>query len=300
MDPIVHTIFEPKTSSWQYIVVCPKTKDCAIIDPVLDYDLGNFTVSTQSADALLEIVRKEHLLVTHLLETHAHTDHLSAAYYIQATLWSKGHPNAPICIGENITIVQSLYAHRYDIPKEELQNAFNHLFRPDETFCIGELTSVAIYLPGHSSDHGAYHVGPVVFTGDSLFNPDVGSARCDFPGGDPRALWRSLQRLIKFPDETRLYPGHDYPPNNEAFARDPIPCVTVAEQRETNKHLKSISTEEDFVRWKRQQDQVLSEPKMLHQALQVNVRGGKMPGRSHDGKALLQCLVSVPKALLTG
>ncbi|KAJ5554382.1 hypothetical protein N7513_004341 [Penicillium frequentans] len=300
MNPIVHTRFEPKTCSWQYIVVCPKTKDCAIIDPVLDYDLANFTVSTQSADALLKIVRKEHLQVTHLLETHAHTDHLTAAYYLQATLWAKGHPHAPICIGENVTIVQSFCAHRYNIPKEEFKNSFDHLFKPDEKFSIGEMTAVAIDLPGHSPDHGAYHIGSNVFTGDSLFLPDIGSARCDFPGGDAKTLWRSMQRLLEFPDTTRLYTGHDYPPNNEASARDPISFVTVKEQRETNKHLKGESTEEDFVAWKGGRDHALAEPIMLHQALQVNVRGGKMPGRSHDGKALLLCLVSVPKVLLTG
>lgn len=159
---------------------------------------------------------------------------------------------------------------------------------------------MAMYLPGHSADHGAYHIGPDVFTGDSLFMPDVGSARCDLPGGDVRTLWKSMQRLLQFPDETRLYTGHDYPSNNEASARDPKAYVTVKEQRETNKHLKDGSTEEDFVKWTGGKDHVLPEPKILHQALQVNVRGGKMPGRSHDGKALLQCLVSVPKTLLTG
>lgn len=162
------------------------------------------------------------------------------------------------------------------------------------------MTAVAMYLPGHSLDHGAYHVGPDLFSGDSLFMPDIGSARCDFPGGDARTLWKSMQRLLEFPDTTRMYVGHDYPPMNEASARDPQACVTIKEQRETNKHLKNRSTEEDFVKWSSGQDRVLSEPKMLHQALQVNVRGGKMPGRSHDGKALLLCLVSVPKALLTG
>ncbi|KAJ5658200.1 uncharacterized protein N7484_001849 [Penicillium longicatenatum] len=275
MNPIVHPIFEPKTSSWQYIVVCPKTKECAIIDPVLDYDLGNFVVSTQSADALLKIVRKHHLTVTHLLETHAHTDHLSAAYYIQATLWTKGHPNAPICIGENITIVQNLFAHKYNIPKEELKNSFDHLFSPNETFRIGEMTAVAMHLPGHSPDHGGYHVGPDVFTGDTVFMPDVGSARCDFPGGDLGALWKSMQRLLAFPDTTRLYTGHDFPPNNEAYAPDPKPYVTVAEQKETNKHMKNGSTEEDFMAWSNQRDQVLSEPNILHQALQVNCSWGK-------------------------
>ncbi|KAJ6121622.1 hypothetical protein N7512_004087 [Penicillium capsulatum] len=300
LQPIVHSVFEPNTCSWQYVVACPKTKEAAIIDPVLDFEPAIFTVSTQSADRLLEIVHKHGYTVTRLLETHAHADHLTAAYYIQEILWARGHPHAPICIGENITIVQSFFAHRYNVPREELQNAFDILFRPDDQFQIGELVGIAMHLPGHTPDNSGYHFRGNIFTGDSIFHPDIGSARCDFPGGDARSLWRSLQRLLAFPPDTRLYTAHDYPPSNESAGRDPVPFITVGDQRTLNKHLKNGSTEEDFVAWRNQKDRVMTEPPLIHQALQINIRGGKMPGRSHKGKAMLNYLVNVPKTLLTG
>lgn len=299
-QPIVHSVFDPKTCSWQYVVACPNTKEAAIIDPVLDFEPTMFTVSTRSADSLLEIVRKQGYTVTRLLETHAHADHLTAASYIQGSLWSRGQPHAPICIGENITIVQSVFAHKYNIPKEELRNAFDHLFRPDEHFQVGDLDCIALHLPGHTPDHGGYHFRGNIFTGDTILNPDIGSARCDFPGGDARELWRSMQRLLAFSPDTRLYSAHDYPPSNESAGRDPVPFVTVGDQQSQNKHVKQGSTEGEFVAWRRQKDVVMTEPRIVHQALQVNVRGGKMPGRSHEGKAMLQYLVNVPKMLLTG
>lgn len=300
MEPIVHTVYEPKTGTWQYIVACPNTKEAAIIDPVLDFEPTAFKASTESADALLDIVRENNYKVTHLLETHAHADHLTAAYYIQQVLWATGEEHASICIGENITIVQKTFAPRYNIPKDELQNAFDHLFRPNETFQIGDLTATALHLPGHTPDHGGYHIGSNVFVGDSLFNPDVGSARCDFPGGDARTLWQSAAKLLALPDETKLYTGHDYPPSNETSKRDPRPFATVKEQKERNKHVKTGSTESAFVQWRTDRDNSLAEPKLLHQAMQVNVRGGKMPGKAHGGKTLIQFVVHVPNKLLTG
>ena len=299
-QPIVHSVFDPKTCSWQYVVACPKTKDAVIIDPVLDFEPTIFTITTQSADALLDIVRRNGYTITYLLETHAHADHLTAAYYIQGTLWAQGHPHAPICIDENITIVQNIFAHKYNIPREELLNAFDHLFHADEQFRVGDMNCMALHLPGHTPDHGGYMFKGCIFTGDSIFNPDVGSARCDFPGGDARTLWRSMQRLLAFPPDTRLYSAHDYPPSNESTAPDPVPYVTVGDQRNENKHVKFGATEDDFVMWRKQTDRVMSEPPIIHQALQVNVRGGKMPGRSHEGKAMMYYLVNVPKNLLTG
>lgn len=300
MEPIIHTLYEPKTGTWQYIVACPKTKEAAIIDPVLNFEPAAFKVSTESADALLEIAKKEEYKITYLLETHAHADHLTAAYYIQQTLWAAGQPHAPICINENITIVQKTFGHRYNIPKEELENAFDRLLRPNETFQIGELNVTVLHLPGHTPDHGGYRIGNNVFTGDSIFNPDVGSARCDFPGGDARTLWQSMQKLLNLPEDTKLYTGHDYPPSNESPARDPLPYTTVRDQRERNKHVKTGSTEEEFVRWRSERDSGLNEPRLLHQAMQVNVRGGKMPGKAHDGKTMMQFIVHVPNRLLTG
>ncbi|KAJ5291807.1 hypothetical protein N7478_001058 [Penicillium angulare] len=300
MNPIIHPVFEPKTGSWQYIVACPKTKDCAIIDPVLDFDLLHFTINTEAADSLIDAVRKEGYNVTHILETHIHADHLSAAYYIQSTLWTQGQPHPLSCIGENVTIVQRYFANRYNIPERELQNCFDHLFRSDEVFKIGELTVMFMDLPGHTPDHGGYKIESNVFVGDTVFNPDVGSGRCDFPGGDAKVLWQSLQRLLSLPPETRLYVGHDYPPNDEASARDPVSFMTVEEQNNLNKHLKHGVKKEDFIEFRNRRDYDIPEPELIHQAMQVNVRGGKMPGKSHNGKALMQVLVNVPKVLLTG
>lgn len=298
MEPTVHTVYEPKTGTWQYIVACPKTKEAAIIDPVLDLDTAKFTISTDPADALLELARNNGYKITYLLETHAHADHLTGAYYIQQELLAQGHHHTPICIGENITQVQQTFAQRYNISQAELDNAFDRLLRPGETFQIGELKTTVLHLPGHTPDHGGYHVGGNVFTGDSLFNPDVGSARCDFPGGCARTLWKSMQSLLELPSDTRLYTGHDYPPSGESASRDPVPYTTVRDQRERNKHVKTGSTEEEFVRWRTERDSGLNEPRLLHQAMQVNVRGGKMPGgKAQNGKAMFQFVVHVPNRL---
>lgn len=300
MEPIVHSIFEAKTCSWQYVVACPHTKEAAIIDPVLNFEPELFRVTTESADALMDCIIKHGYTVKMILDTHAHGDHLSAAYYIQQSLWARGQPHALICIGENIKIVQSYFAHKYRIPNGEFEDSFNHLFQSDEVFNIGEVVCTALHLPGHTPDHVGYQMGNSIFTGDTMFNPDVGSGRCDFPGGDARKLYRSMQRLLKFPPETRLYTGHDYPPCNESTAREPLPYVTVGEQQEKNKHVKTGSSEEDFVQWRNERDRFMPEPKLVHQAMQVNVRGGKMPSKSHDGKAYLLYLTEVPSVLLTG
>ena len=203
-QPIVHPVFEKKTSTWQYIVVCPSTKQAAIIDPVLDFDPASATVSTQSADKLLSVVSSEKYTVTHLLETHAHADHLTAAHYLQNTLQSQGSPKAQICIGQRIRSVQERWASKYDIPASELENAFDKLLVDDEQFQIGELPVKVLYLPGHTPDHVGYQIGDNVFTGDSIFNPDVGSARCDFPGGDSQHLYSSMMRLLALPGHVRL------------------------------------------------------------------------------------------------
>ncbi|KAJ5577984.1 uncharacterized protein N7459_006948 [Penicillium hispanicum] len=298
MEPIVHPVFERRTCSWQYVVACPKTKEAVIIDPVLDFEPDLFTVSTDSAEALIDFVAKNGYTVTHLLETHAHADHLSAAYYIQASLWTKGSPHALICIGENITAVQKSFAHKYNIPKEELENAFDQLFKTNERFLIGELEATALFLPGHTPDHVGYQIGANIFTGDTIFKPDIGNARCEFPGGDARKLWRSIRHLLTFPPETRLYAGHDYPTTDECASQGCQPYMTVDDHRKTHKYVQE-GAERDFITWRRQRDRALADPRMVHQALQVNVRGGKMPGRSHEGKALFQYLVSVPKTLVS-
>ncbi|KAI9923939.1 hypothetical protein ASPWEDRAFT_50326 [Aspergillus wentii DTO 134E9] len=295
MQPIIHTVYEKTTGTWQYIVACPDTKDAVIIDPVLDFELSTFTVNTHSADGLLGLIAQQGYTITHILETHAHADHLTASFYLQQTLVASGKPQPQICIGQQILAVQELFGPKYDIPAGDLDNAFDHLFANDEVFNVGRISAKVLHLPGHTPDHVGYIIGENVFTGDSIFNPDVGSARCDFPGGDARTLYKSMKKLLSLPPSFKLYTGHDYPPFHEQVAcREPMPYVTVEEQNERNKHAGSASTEEEFVRWRTERDRQLQEPRLIHQALQVNVRGGRMPRKIHGSRVFLNFLVDVP------
>ncbi|KAB8220925.1 beta-lactamase-like protein [Aspergillus novoparasiticus] len=294
MEPTVHPIFEKQTSTWQYIVACPETREAVIIDPVLDYSQEQLTINTTSADSLLYVVNLHHYKVVRLLETHAHADHLAAASYLQSRLQAQG-ANVPVCIGRRIRQVQDTFAKRYGVPADELDNAFDHLLEDNETFPIGNLTAKVLHLPGHTPDHVGYLIGSNVFTGDSIFNPDVGSARCDFPNGDAEALYQSMQKLLELPGEFKLYTGHDYPPSTSSVSREPMPFATVNEQRERNKHV--AGGREEFVTWRKTRDSGLSEPRLLHQALQINIRGGKLPG-SPDGsrRIFLQVPVTLPES----
>ncbi|PLB54193.1 metallo-beta-lactamase superfamily protein [Aspergillus steynii IBT 23096] len=277
MDPTVHSCYEPTTGTWQYIVACPSTKEAAIIDPVLDFDPVSLTISTASADSLLDLVAQQGYTVRYLLETHAHADHLTASFYLQQKILASGQPRPSIGIGQRIRLVQDTFAPKYNVPAEDLDAAFDRLLADGERFSVGDVVVAVLALPGHTPDHVGYRIGANVFTGDSIFNPDVGSARCDFPGGDARTLYRSMQTLLSLPPEYRLYTGHDYPPTADGDQkRDPLPYVTVAEQRERNRHAKDGSTEDAFVRWRSERDQGLREPRLMHQAMQVNIRGGRM------------------------
>ncbi|EJP69743.1 metallo-beta-lactamase superfamily protein [Beauveria bassiana ARSEF 2860] len=276
-EPTVHTVFEPVTATWQYIVACPETKKAVVIDPVLDFDLANLKITTQSADELLRIIRAHGYTVDYLLETHAHADHLTAAAYLQQQLHQRSQgcsPRPPVSTGHRIRQVQRTFAAKYGVPQAELDAAFDKLFADDEAFAVGRLTAIALHLPGHTPDHSGYQIGTCVFAGDSIFNPDVGTARCDFPAGDAATLWRSVQALLALPGHYRLYTGHDYPP--EGGQRGPMPYVTVAEQRARNKHVKDGTEEDEFVRWRRERDAGLKDPRLLHPALQTNIRGGRL------------------------
>ncbi|OLN95617.1 putative metallo-hydrolase-like protein 2 [Colletotrichum chlorophyti] len=267
-EPIIHEIFEPVTNSWQYIVADPSTKSSVIIDPVLDFDPARSTVSTQTADALLAIVRERGYKVVRLLETHVHADHLTASKYLQSRLREEQGGFAPdICIGKRIGVVQERFAEKYGIARDELANVFDHLLDDDEVWDIGELTAKAIHLPGHTPDHMGYMIGSNVFAGDSLFNHDVGSARCDFPGGNARDLFVSVRRLLNLPQDTKIWAGHDYPP----AGRGPVAMTKVSQQKAENKHLGQGVTEEDFIKWREERDAALGEPRLMHWALQVNM-----------------------------
>ena len=288
--PTVHASYEPVTGTWSYIVINPSSKTGAIIDSVLDFDPNTTTISTKSADKLLEIVSSNGYTITHILETHAHADHVTGSRYLQVKL-SAEDKKPLIGIGKRIKAVQQTFAARYGVPASELENAFDVLFDDDETVDIGGMQMTVLHLPGHTPDHVGYVVDGNVFTGDSLFNPDVGSARCDFPGGSAEHLFASVEKLLALPDNYRLYTGHDYPPKQEGNgAREPLPYSTVAEQRRMNKHVgseKNLEGREGFIRWRAERDGQLGEPRLLHQSLQVNIRGGRLPPKNEFGMVML-------------
>ncbi|GAD93141.1 metallo-beta-lactamase domain protein [Paecilomyces variotii No. 5] len=282
-EPTIHDVFESKTGTWQYVVADPATSTAVIIDPVLDYDRETQVVTTDSADALLSLVKEKGYRVDKILETHAHADHITAATYLQKRLAEEQGHRPPIGIGKRIGQVQKLFSQRYSVPKEEYENVFDTLFDDDETFTIGELQATAIHLPGHTPDHLGYKIGDNVFCGDSLFHADIGTARCDFPGGSANDLYKSGRKLLSLPDHVKIWTGHDYPPEG----RDSVPWISVKEHREQNRHLNDKVTEEEFVAFRKERDAKLAEPKLLHQSLQMNIRAGRLPKPTESGHRML-------------
>jgi len=298
--PEIHPCFEPKTSTWQYIVADPRTRKAIIIDSVLDFDPASNVLSTDTADSLLSLIDEHKYIVTHILETHVHADHITASRYLQQQLMQRGQPRADVCIGKRIQLVQSMLAARYSIDSSELESAFDYLFDDDERFSIGNIEAYVLHLPGHTPDHIGYVIGGNVFTGDSIFNPDVGSARCDFPGGSAPALYRSMQKLLSLPPNYHLYTGHDYPPEARALSEHGQrwkAYTTVEEQKLTNKHVRIGVLEDEFVKWRAERDVALSEPRLLHQSLQVNIRGGHLPRTTAEGYRFLSVPLKAPKSL---
>jgi glyoxylase-like metal-dependent hydrolase (beta-lactamase superfamily II) len=291
MEPTVHTIIEPVTGTWQYIVADPDTKDAVIIDSVLNYDKEAGKLSTDSADQILQLVEENGYKVDYILETHAHADHLTASRYLQ----NKLSPRPKVGIGKGISQVQETMGKIYDIPAEEMEGAFDQTFADGEKFNIGKMEASIVHLPGHTPDHIGYVIGPNVFTGDSMFNPDVGSARCDFPGGSATDLFNSMQKLLNFPPHFKMYVGHDYPPK-ERGETGHVPYTTVEEQARENKHVKSGTQMDDFVKWRSERDATLNEPKLLKQSMHVNVRGGRLPAKPVDGFKIESVPAHVPTA----
>jgi glyoxylase-like metal-dependent hydrolase (beta-lactamase superfamily II) len=285
----IHSIHEPKTGTWQYIVADRSTRKAVIIDSVLDFDPATSFISTPCADNLLDIVHKENYTVEKILETHVHADHLTASYYIKQQL--SNHPE--ICIGARISAVQNTWAEKYGVEKFEYEGVFDKLFEDDEMFAIGNIQAKVVHLPGHTPDHVGYLIDSNIFAGDSIFNPDIGSARCDFPGGSATDLFASTKKLLSMPGEYRIYTGHDYPDGREA-----VPYTTVVVQQKTNKQVKTGTKEEDFVKWRSERDSVLEEPRLLHQALQTNIRAGRLPAKNKDGLRMFRVPIKGPPGLL--
>ena len=272
--------FDPKTWTVTYVVSDPATLRAAVIDPVLDYDFKSGHTSSTSADQVLAYLTEHALQVDWILETHAHADHLSGARYLQQRVGGR------IAIGENIRAVQATFKKLYNLERSFLPDGsqFDHLFKDGETFRIGEVEVTAMLVPGHTPADMAYLIDGAVFVGDTLFMPDVGSARADFPGGDAHQLYRSMHRLLALPPETTMYVCHDYPPT----AREPRWQTTVAEQRAHNIHVRDGIGEAEFVAMRQARDATLEVPTLILPSIQVNVRAGGLPPPDENGVSYLR------------
>lgn len=278
--PLVHGIFDPTTWTVTYVVYEKPGSACAIIDSVLDYDPKSGRTQHHSADKVIDFVRAHDLRVEWILETHAHADHLSAAPYL------KQHLGGKIAIGDHITSVQKVFAGVFNLEPEFRQDGsqFDALIKEGESFKVGALEGNALYVPGHTPACMAYQFGDAVFVGDTLFMPDVGTARCDFPGGDAKTLYASTRRLLSLPSETRLFMCHDYPPAGRAVDFE----TTVAEQRAKNIHVHDGITEAQFVEMRTKRDATLEMPVLILPAVQINIRAGRLPPKESNGIAYVK------------
>ena len=278
-NPLVEPFFDPTTGTVTYVVYDRDGGRAAIVDPVLDYDPKAGRTCTASADKVVDLVMAKELTVDWILETHAHADHLSAAQYL------KKHLGGRVAIGERIREVQHTFKRLYNVDDVRADGtAFDHLFADREAFSIGELEARAVHVGGHTPADMAYLVGDAAFVGDTMFMPDVGTARADFPGGDARALYRSLRRLLELPGDTRIFVCHDYPP----AGRGPQWQTTVSEQRRANIHVHDGVTEECFVRMREERDATLDAPVLLLPSIQVNIRAGHPPPAEANGVSYLK------------
>jgi len=280
MEPDVRAFFDPATWTLTYVVKDPKSASCAIIDSVLDYDAASGRTKTDSADQVIRIVESEGLSVQWIVETHVHADHLSAAPYLHNQLGGK------IGIGTHITDVQTIFGNLFNTEPEFRRDGsqFDVLFEDGDTFSIGGLTATAMHTPGHTPACMTYHVGDALFVGDTLFMPDFGTARCDFPGGDPRILYQSIQRLLALPPETRMFMCHDYMPNGRKLKYQ----TTVAEQKVANLDVHDGISEDEFVDMRTAKDKTLNMPELIFPSVQINMRAGELPPAEDNGVRYLK------------
>ena len=277
--PEVTGFYHEATGSIAYVAADPETGRCALIDPVLDYDPKARATYTDHADGLLAFVRDKGLTVEWILDTHPHADHFSAAAYLKDKL------GAPMAIGKETIQVQKIWKDLYNLPDLPADGSqWDHLFADGETFRIGGIEARAVLSPGHTAASLTYVIGDAAFVHDTLFMPDGGTARADFPGGDAHALYRSIQRILALPDDTRIFTGHDYRPDG----REPRWESTVAEQRRDNIHIGGGKSEDDYVAMRSERDATLELPGLMVDALQVNIRGGRLPEPEANGTAYLK------------
>jgi glyoxylase-like metal-dependent hydrolase (beta-lactamase superfamily II) len=283
MEPDVTGFYEATTGSVQYVVADPLTRRCAVIDPVLDFDSRSGSTRTTSADRLLKHIDAHGLTLAWILDTHPHADHFSAAGYL------KDRTGAPTGIGDRVTEVQRLWKQIYNLPDTVRTDGsqWDHLFAHGERFKIGEMEAWVLLSPGHTLCSVTYVIGNAAFVHDTVFMPDSGTARADFPGGDARQLWRSIQRILQLPSETRLFTGHDYRPDGRTARWE----STVADQKANNRHLKD-SDEAKFVKFRTDRDRNLPMPALILSALQVNLAAGRLPAPETDGRCYLKIPVN--------
>ncbi|HEX2803206.1 MAG TPA: MBL fold metallo-hydrolase [Sphingomicrobium sp.] len=280
--PEVTSFFHEPTFTASYVVADPATGHAAIVDSVLDFDEKSGRTSTTAADAIIDLVTDRGLTVGWLLETHAHADHLSAAPYLQEKLGGK------IAIGRDITAVQNVFGDVYNEDSRFRRDGsqFDHLFGDGDSFSIGNVAAIALHVPGHTPADMAYVIGDVAFVGDTMFMPDYGTARADFPGGDARQLYRSIRRLMRLPDETRVFLCHDYKalPNRTHFAWE----TTIGAERTGNVHVHEGVSEDEFVAMRTARDATLDMPNLILPAVQVNMRAGHLPEPEDNGTRYLK------------
>ena len=281
MEPDITSFFDEATNTISYIVCDPNGSACAIIDSVLDFDFASGRTDTKSADKLINFIKENKLDVQWLLESHVHADHLSAAPYIQMEVGGK------IGIGSHITDVQETFGKIFNEGTEFQRDGsqFDKLFVEGDTFHIGQLRGDVLHTPGHTPACMTYVIGDAAFVGDTLFMPDFGTARCDFPGGSSENLFSSIQKILTLPDATRIFVGHDYKaPGREHYAWE----TTVGEQKKKNIHIKSGKSKEDFVKLRDERDAKLAMPKLIVPSLQINMRAGNMPEPDEQGDVFLK------------
>ena len=279
--PDVKMFFDEPTFTFSYVVVDPATQKAAIVDSVLNYDPHSGRTSKDSANAIIAYVRENGLEVQWILETHVHADHLSAAPYLKEQL------GGALAIGSNIRTVQDVFGKVFNAGSEFARDGsqFDHLFEDGEQFALGSIQAKALHTPGHTPACMTYLIGDAGFVGDTIFMPDYGTARCDFPGGDARTLYRSIQRLFALPDETRLFMCHDYKaPGRDEFAY----LTTVGEEKAKNIHVGEGRSEEAFVKMRTERDATLDMPKLILPSVQVNMRAGALPPKESNGVSYLK------------
>lgn len=284
MNPIVKGFFDPETWTVTYVVYEKPGSSCIVIDSVLSYDPKSGRTHTRLADEVVDFIEKNHLKTEWILETHAHADHVTAAPYLKSKLGGR------VAIGDHISVVQGVFKGIFNLEGgfKVDGSQFDHLLKDGEEISFGNLSFKALFVPGHTPACMAYQVGDAIFVGDTMFMPDVGTARCDFPGGDAHTLFQSMKKILSFPPDTRLFMCHDYPPNDRPVSFE----TTVAEQRKSNIHMHDGISEEQFIEMRTKRDATLAMPVLILPAIQINIRAGEMPPVEDNGVAYLKIPVN--------